>query len=91
MQTGVLLKMIFHRKHLALQFGFPAIWLYHVLYSRLKYEILSLSDIRATEEPSTEVEKSPVAEKQGGEDDTTDAKKDAPVDEQEQKEAEDKV
>uniref|UniRef100_A0A1J3K2X0 Hyaluronan/mRNA-binding protein domain-containing protein n=1 Tax=Noccaea caerulescens TaxID=107243 RepID=A0A1J3K2X0_NOCCA len=44
----------------------------------------------ATEEPSTEVEKSPVAEKQGGEDDTTDAKKDAPVDDQEQKEAEDK-
>ncbi|XP_024010964.1 RGG repeats nuclear RNA binding protein C isoform X2 [Eutrema salsugineum] len=44
----------------------------------------------ATEEPTTEVEKSPVAEKQSGEDDTTDAKKDAPADEQEEKEAEDK-
>nr|VDD30491.1 unnamed protein product [Brassica oleracea] len=37
----------------------------------------------ATEEPTTEVEKSPVAEKEGGEDATTDAKKEAPEVEQE--------
>ncbi|CAH2046077.1 unnamed protein product [Thlaspi arvense] len=42
----------------------------------------------ATEEATTEIEKSPVAEKQGGEDETTDAK--APADEQEEKEPEDK-
>ncbi|KAL0889361.1 hypothetical protein Bca101_013344 [Brassica carinata] len=42
-----------------------------------------------TEEPTTEVEKSPAAEKEGGEDDTTDSKK-APADEQEEKEPEDK-
>ncbi|CAH8388813.1 unnamed protein product [Eruca vesicaria subsp. sativa] len=43
-----------------------------------------------TEEPTTEVEKSPVTEKEGGEDDTTDAKRDAPADEQEEKEPENK-
>ncbi|XP_009128949.1 RGG repeats nuclear RNA binding protein C [Brassica rapa] len=43
-----------------------------------------------TEEATTEVEKSPVAEKEGGEDDTTDAKKDAPADEGKEKEPEDK-
>ncbi|CAN6802467.1 unnamed protein product [Brassica oleracea] len=43
-----------------------------------------------TEEPTAEVEKSPVAENEGGEDDTTDAKKDSPAAEQEEKEPEDK-
>ncbi|KAL0692864.1 hypothetical protein Bca4012_060044 [Brassica carinata] len=43
-----------------------------------------------TEEPTTVVEKSPVAEKEGGEDDTTDAKNEAPADEQKEKEPEDK-
>ncbi|KAF8108436.1 hypothetical protein N665_0109s0057 [Sinapis alba] len=43
-----------------------------------------------TEEATTEVEKSPVAEKEGGEADTTDEKKEAPADEQEEKEPEDK-
>ncbi|CAG7873066.1 unnamed protein product [Brassica rapa] len=43
-----------------------------------------------TVEPTTEVEKSPVAENDGGEDDTTDAKKDSPAAEQEEKEPEDK-
>lgn len=51
-------------------------------------KLFCLSDIRATEEPTTEVEKSPVAEKEGGEDATTDAKKEAPEVEQE---PEDKV
>ena len=54
-------------------------------------KLFCLSDIRATEEPTTEVEKSPVAEKEGGEDATTDAKKDSPAAEQEEKEPEDKV
>ncbi|KAL1213979.1 RGG repeats nuclear RNA binding protein B [Cardamine amara subsp. amara] len=43
-----------------------------------------------TEEPTTEVEKSPVAEKQGGEDETADASKEVSAEEQEKKEAEDK-
>ena len=48
-------------------------------------------NISPTEEPTAEVEKSPVAENEGGEDDTTDAKKDSPAAEQEEKEPEDKV
>ncbi|KAG2302134.1 hypothetical protein Bca4012_060450 [Brassica carinata] len=44
----------------------------------------------ATEEPTSEVEKSSVAEKEGGEDATTDAKKESPEVEQEEKEPEDK-
>ena len=48
-------------------------------------------NVRPTEEPTTEVEKSPVAENEGGEDDTTAAKKDSPAAEQEEKEPEDKV
>ncbi|CAH8318386.1 unnamed protein product [Eruca vesicaria subsp. sativa] len=43
-----------------------------------------------TEEATTEVEKSLVAEKEGGEEDTTDAKKEAPADEEKEKEPEDK-
>lgn len=50
-----------------------------------------MSYIRATEEPTAEVEKSPVAEKQVGEDETSDAKKEADAEEQARKEAEDKV
>ncbi|CAN8267179.1 unnamed protein product [Cochlearia groenlandica] len=42
----------------------------------------------ATEEPTNEVEKSPVAEKEGGEDETADANKDTPTDEQVEKEPE---
>lgn len=50
-----------------------------------------LSYIRVTEEATAEVEKSPVAEKQGGEDETADASKELSAEEQEKKEAEDKV
>ncbi|CAL9241499.1 unnamed protein product [Arabidopsis halleri] len=42
----------------------------------------------ATEEPTTEVEKSPVAEKQGGEDETAEANKEPTAEEKAQKEAE---
>lgn len=49
---------------------------------------LSLSYNRVTEEPTTEVEKSPVAEKQGGEDETAEANKEPTAEEKAQKEAE---
>lgn len=65
--------------------------MFDVLYSRLNKKLLSLSDYRTTEEPATEVEKSPVAEKQGAEDETTDANKETPADAQEEKEPEAKV
>ena len=82
METGVPLKMIFHRKHP------PALQFLCTMYYKKLYVCLN---IRPTEEPTTEVEKSPVAEKEGGEDNTTDAKKDAPADEGKEKEPEDKV
>ncbi|VVB08234.1 unnamed protein product [Arabis nemorensis] len=44
----------------------------------------------STEEPTAEGEKSPVVEKQGGGDDTTDANKETPAEEQEEKEPEKK-
>ena len=65
--------------------------MYDVLYYTLDKKLYVCLNNRPTEEATTEVEKSPVAEKEGGEDDTTDAKKDPPADEGKEKEPEDKV
>jgi len=81
-ETGALLKMISLRKHPCLHFNYPYDFNFRLFIN------FCCSYIRTSEEPTTEVEKSPVAEKQGGEDETPEAKKELTAEEKAQKEAE---